>query len=104
VWRTGEQNFGRRKDVLAVTLDQQRNSSLGGYCWPEGFWADTNYLVDVPMVLDKTASDYKFEQLVRSFYEEVTQQFDQERSNHVFKPFGCDMAYVDAKLNYRIMD
>lgn len=104
VWRTGEQNFGRRKDVLAVTLDQQRNSSLGSYCWPEGFWADTNYLVDVPMVLDKTASDYKFEQLVRSFYEEVTQQFDQGRSNHVFKPFGCDMAYVDAKLNYRIMD
>jgi hypothetical protein len=23
---------------------------------------------------------------------------------HVFKPFGCDMAYVDAKMNYLITD
>lgn len=27
-----------------------------------------------------------------------------ERTNHVFRPFGCDMSNVDAKMNYKIMD
>ena len=34
VWRPHEENFGKRKEILGVTLDQQRNSSLGSYCWP----------------------------------------------------------------------
>jgi len=27
-----------------------------------------------------------------------------EKTNHIFRPFGCDMAFVDAKVNYKIMD
>jgi hypothetical protein len=28
----------------------------------------------------------------------------QERTNHIMRPFGCDMAYVDASVNYIITD
>jgi len=34
----------------------------------------------------------------------MSEYLDNERSNHVFRPFGCDMAFVDAKVNYKIMD
>lgn len=103
IWRTAAKNFGKRKDVMAVTLDQGKNS-LNSYCWPKGFWADTNYLIDSPITLNKTQSDYKFDDLVKSLYAEVSDQFDRDNSTHLFQPFGCDMAYVDAKVNFKIMD
>lgn len=79
IWRTAAKNFGNRKDVLAVTLDQGKNS-LNSYCWPKGFWADTNYLIDSPIVLNKTQGDYKFDDLVKSLYAEVSDRFDQDKS------------------------
>ena len=104
VWRPHEENLGMRKDILGVALDQQKNSSLGSYCWPHGFYVDQNYLQDVPMVLNKNASGYKFDKLVKNFYRDVRDYLDKERTTHVMKPFGCDMAYVDAEMNYIIMD
>ena len=51
VWRPHEENFGKTRDILAITIDQ--NKVLGNYCWPTGFWADLNYNVDIPMILNK---------------------------------------------------
>ena len=34
VWRPHEENLGKRKDILSVTLDSQKNNTLGSYCWP----------------------------------------------------------------------
>lgn len=79
VWRSGSKNFGARKEVLAVTLDQGKDS-LNSYCWPKGFWADSNYMIDVPMVLNKNSADYKFDSLVKSFYADVSERFDQDDS------------------------
>lgn len=99
IWRTAAKNFGKRKDVLAVTLDQGQ-SALNSYCWPKGFWADTNYMIDQHIALNKNQSDYNFDDLVKSLYADVTDRFDKENSTHLFQPFGCDMAFVDAKVNY----
>jgi len=104
VWRPHEENLGKRKDILSITLDQQRNTSLGAYCWPGGFWADTNYLLDVPIILNKNDPGYRFDKLVKALYQEMSEYLDNERTNHVFRPFGCDMAFVDAKVNYKIID
>jgi len=104
VWRPHEENLGKRKDILSVTLDSQKNNSLGSYCWPQGFWVDQNYLQDVPMILKKNETNYKFDQLVKGLYEEVSEYLANERTEHVFRPFGCDMAYVDAEMNYIITD
>lgn len=103
IWRTSSKNFGQRKDVLAVTLDQG-NKTQNQYCWPQGFWADENYLIDSPLVLNKSKNGYKFDQLVKSLYADITERFDEDRSQHLFQPFGCDMAFVDAKINFKIMD
>jgi hypothetical protein len=104
VWRPHEENLGKRKDVLSVTLDSQKNSSLAAGCWPQGFWVDQNYLQDVPMILKKNQTNYHFDKLVKSLYEEVSEYLRNERTEHVFRPFGCDMAYVDAEMNYIITD
>lgn len=77
---------------------------MNSYCWPKGFWADENYLIDSPIVLNKEQSDYKFDDLVKSLYADVSDRFDQDTSAHIFQPFGCDMAFVDAKVNFKIMD
>lgn len=34
----------------------------------------------------------------------MVEYFQNERTNHVFRLFGCDMSFVDAKINYKIMD
>jgi hypothetical protein len=41
---------------------------------------------------------------VKGLYEEVSEYLENERTEHVFRPFGCDMAYVDAEMNYIITD
>jgi len=41
---------------------------------------------------------------VKAFYASMVQTFDSERTNEVFRPFGCDMAYTQASVNYQIMD
>lgn len=41
---------------------------------------------------------------MKSFYTDIVNNFEQENTNHIFKPFGCDFAFIDAKINYRIMD
>ena len=41
---------------------------------------------------------------MKNLYEEMVEYFKNERTNHVFRLFGCDMSFVDAKLNYKIMD
>lgn len=102
VWRPHEEHHGKTKDILSLTMDQ--NKVLGNYCWPQGFWADLNYNVDIPMILNKNNKGYKFDKLVKSFYQDIVKSFEQERTNHIFKPFGCDFAFIDAKINYRIMD
>ena len=60
--------------------------------------------MDIPIILDKANPKYKFDKLVSAFYEEAVEFLKNERTDHMFKPFGCDMAYVDADLNYKIMD
>ena len=56
------------------------------------------------MVLNKNQTGYKFDKLVKSFYKDVKDYLSKERTNHVMRPFGCDMAYVDAEMNYIITD
>lgn len=41
---------------------------------------------------------------MKSFYKDVKEYLDKERTVHVMRPFGCDMAYVDAEMNYIITD
>lgn len=67
---------------------------FGNYCWPPGFWADTSYLIDAPIVLNKNDPGYNFDVKVRAFYEGMTNHFEMEKTNHAFRPFGCDMAYI----------
>jgi hypothetical protein len=74
VWRTAEQNFGNQKDILALTSDQ--NAVFGNYCWPPGFWADTSYLIDAPIVLNKNDPGYNFDVKVRAFYEGMIKHFE----------------------------
>mmetsp|Transcript_32820 Transcript_32820/g.50127 ORF Transcript_32820/g.50127 Transcript_32820/m.50127 type:complete len:226 (+) Transcript_32820:1364-2041(+) len=102
VWRPHEENFGKQKDILSVVIDQ--GGVLGSYCWPAGFWADTNYMIDAPMVLNKNNPMYHFDKTVSAFYYGMLEHFETEKTNHAFRLFGCDMAFVDAKINYRIMD
>jgi hypothetical protein len=68
VWRPHENNLGKRNDILGITMDQQKNKTLGAYCWPTGFWADTNYLMDAPIVLERNKPDYRLDEMVRSLY------------------------------------
>ena len=56
------------------------------------------------MVLNKNQTGYKFDKLVKSFYKDVKDYLSKERTNHVMRPFGCDMAYVDAEMNSSITD
>ena len=56
------------------------------------------------MILKKNETNYKFDKLVKGLYEEVNAYLENERTEHVFRPFGCDMAYVDAEMNYIITD
>jgi hypothetical protein len=56
------------------------------------------------MTMDKSAPNYKFDKVVKSLYADMSEYFANERVNHVFRPFGCDMAFVDAQMNYVIMD
>jgi hypothetical protein len=56
------------------------------------------------MVLKKNQTGYKFDKLVKSFYKDVKEYLDKERTVHVMRPFGCDMAFVDAEMNYIITD
>ena len=102
IWRPHEENFGKQKDILAMTIDQ--GATLGAYCWPAGFWADTNYMVDAPIVLNKANPNYHFDKTVSGFYYGMVKQFENEKTNHAYRLFGCDMAFVDAKINYKIMD
>ena len=102
VWRPNEENFGKQKDILAFTMDQ--GVALNSYCWPAGFFADVNYMIDVPVILNKRHKNYKFDKLTRLFYEGMLEYFAMENTNHAFRPFGCDMAFIDAKVNYRIME
>lgn len=41
---------------------------------------------------------------MKGLYEEVSEYLENERTQHVFRPFGCDMAFVDAEMNYIITD
>jgi hypothetical protein len=103
VWRPHEENMGKRGDILGITIGQDKNDSLGHYCWPTGFWADTNYPLDVPIILDKSNPNYRFDKLARALYEEANDYLATELTPHMFRPFGCDFAYVDADVNYAII-
>jgi hypothetical protein len=77
---------------------------LNSYCWPAGFFADVNYMIDVPIILNKNHKNYKFDKLTRVFYSGMLEYFAMEKTNHAYRLFGCDMAFIDAKVNYRIME
>lgn len=102
VWRPHEENFGHQKDILALNMDQ--GSVLGSYCWPAGFWVDSAYKVDAPVILNRKDANYDFEGKVRAFYEGMLQHFTMEKTNHAFRPFGCDMSHIDASINFKISD
>lgn len=103
VWRAHEENHGKSKDILTTLVHQNGNSSVGAYCFAQGFYVDVNYLQDAPLVLDKKSPNYNFDKVVNGFYHQMSEQFKAERSNHIFNPFGCDFAFVDAKLNYKVL-
>lgn len=102
VWRPHEENFGKQKDILSLVIDQ--GATLGAYCWPAGFWADMNYEIDAPIIMNKNSSGYNMDKRVSAFFYGMEARFEAEKVNHLMRPFGCDMAYVDANINYRIMD
>jgi hypothetical protein len=60
--------------------------------------------MDAPMILNKNDKNYNMDNRVRAFYANMLDHGEIERSNHIFNTFGCDMAYIDAKTNYKIMD
>lgn len=102
VWRPHEENFGNQKEILALNMDQ--GGTLGSYCWPAGFWVDASYKVDAPVVLNKKDPMYDFEARVKGFYNGMMERFAQERTDHAYSPFGCDMSHINAAQNYRISD
>jgi hypothetical protein len=69
-----------------------------------GFWSDANYLVDTPMNLKKGSPGYDFEDRVMALYADAVSKFNSARETQIMQPFGCDMAYMDASVNYLIMD
>jgi hypothetical protein len=77
---------------------------MGNYCWPAGFWADTSYLIDIPMIMNRKDKNYNFDGKVRAFYESMVQYFSMERTNHGYRPFGCDMSNIESGINYKVMD
>ena len=77
---------------------------MGAYCWPGGFYADINYQIDIPVILNPKNPGYNFDKVVTQFYEQMVEHFTMERSNHIIRPFGCDLAYVDASINFKIND
>lgn len=87
-----------------MALISDSGGIYGSYCWPAGFWADTSYMIDAPIVLNKNDPGYNFEGRVRAFYEGMVENFRMEKTNHIFKTFGCDMAFIEANLNYKIVD
>ena len=34
----------------------------------------------------------------------MVQYFSMERTNHAYRPFGCDMSNIESGINYKIMD
>jgi len=56
------------------------------------------------LILKEDNPGFKFDKVVKALYQEMSEYLDNERTNQVFRPFGCDMAFVDAKINYKIMD
>lgn len=66
VWRPHEENFGKQKDILSLVIDQ--GATLGSYCWPAGFWADTNYMIDTPLNMNKGTPGYNFGKRVEAFF------------------------------------
>lgn len=74
VWRTSEQNFGDRKDVLGVQINNEN-----GYCWPMGFWSDANYLIDTPMNMVKGSPGYDFDERVMALYADAVAKFNSAR-------------------------
>ena len=77
---------------------------LGSYCFPAGFWADSSYMVDAPISLGKNDPNANIEGKVRAFYENMVEHFQMEKTTHAFRPFGCDMAFIEASLNYKIIE
>lgn len=39
-----------------------------------------------------------------ALYADAVSKFNSARETQIMQPFGCDMAYVDASVNYLIMD
>lgn len=62
-------------------------------------------MIDAPLILDKTNPNYNFGKRVEAFFYGMEGKFSQgQKIDHILRPFGCDMAFVDASINYRIMD
>jgi len=59
--------------------------------------------MDAPLRLDKNDSRYDFDKIVLAYYHQLNDQLKHERTNHIFSPFGCDFAFVDAKVNYQVI-
>jgi hypothetical protein len=77
--------------------------SKKAYCFAEGFFVDVNYMMDAPLITDKTSTKYDFDKIVLAYYHQLSDQLKHERTNHIFSTFGCDFAFVDAKLNYAVI-
>jgi hypothetical protein len=77
--------------------------SKKAYCFAQGFFVDVNYMMDAPLITDKNDTKYDFDKIVLAYYHQLFDQFQNERTNHIFSPFGCDFSFVDAKLNYAVI-
>jgi len=54
--------------------------------------------------MKKSDPNYDLDKRVKNLFKEVTDHFKNERTSHMFKMFGCDMAFTDARVNYKIID
>lgn len=85
-------------------MDAAGTTVSGTYCWPQGFWVDLNNVEGAPVIVNKNNPNYKFDKIVKNFYAESVWYLEQERTDHIFRNFGCDYSFVDASINYRVID
>jgi alpha-mannosidase/alpha-mannosidase II/lysosomal alpha-mannosidase len=55
LWRPFSKHFGNQKQMLTGIMKSH-------YCWPDGFWYDTRWLIDDPFVSDKNYTTFNADQ------------------------------------------
>ena len=74
------------------------------YCWPTGFYVDSEYQYDDPVVIDKSLETYNADVKIQRMYEYAMEVRDHFKGNHILVPMGCDIAYANADMNFQSLD